>query len=671
MLRHLRRGLTLALLVLTGCLHPVAETIDATVCELAMKPHDLQPISHLHDRPLPPPEDRDADSKPDGKDAEKPKDEGKPEPSPDAIRQTAHQEPERAEVPGKKDGTRPFRLDVPPELSPGGSVPPLRLPPATEENEATRRQAIGKLYPELPPVGDEPPLPPGPQGLPLTLADLQKLALSNHPRIRQAAAQIEEARGRAIQAGLPPNPIVGYEGDTAGTTGGAGYQGAFMQQTIKTANKLQLARAAAAVEIKNAELELFHTQNDVANGVRTNYFAFLVAQESVRLSRALVQLTTELYQVQVEQVRRGGFAAPYEPMYLRALATDARAGLVRARNRRTAAWKQLAAALGLPGLKPVQLAGRLDVPVPAFCYPDVLARVLARHTDIQTALNTIHQAEYQLELARITPVPDVDVRVMVQKDRTGPPFQASPSVAVSVPVPVWDKNQGGILEAQARLIRAKEGVHRARTELTNSLAEAFERYESSKVLLGYYRDRILPDLVRVFRGVYDRYQQDPGGGAGGSPPGFTDVVVAQQNLAGAVNNYVTTLGQLWQATADIANHLQTLDLYGVAGPKHDVPSIPDLAALPPLPCCHPCSPLHEAHHRVHDACWPNADALSPALVPAPSKEKLPAPREDDAKKDASPTPNGKGDKTEERPPKQDADKGAGLTGVPLPPLSAR
>ena len=55
MFRHLRRGLTLSLLVLTGCLHPVAEKIDATVCELAMKPHDLQPISHLHDPPPPPP----------------------------------------------------------------------------------------------------------------------------------------------------------------------------------------------------------------------------------------------------------------------------------------------------------------------------------------------------------------------------------------------------------------------------------------------------------------------------------------------------------------------------------------------------------------------------------------------------------------------------------------
>src|SRR5262249_32829756 len=162
-------------------------------------------------------------------------------------------------------------------------------------------------------------------------------------------------------------------------------------------------------------------------------------------------------------------------MYLRAQATQARANLVQARNRRTAAWKQLAATVGLPGLCPVQLCGRIDIPVPAFCYKDVLAKALSSHTDILTAQNSVVQAEFQLEVEKMTPVPDVDVRVMLQKDRTGPPFQLTPSVMVSIPVPVWDRNQGGILQAQAALVRVKEEAHRVRTELTSNLAEAFER----------------------------------------------------------------------------------------------------------------------------------------------------------------------------------------------------
>ena len=97
------------------------------------------------------------------------------------------------------------------------------------------------------------------------------------------------------------------------------------------------------------------------------------------------------------------------------------------------------------------------------------------------------------------------------------------SVVVGVPVPVWDKNQGNILQAQAAVERLKEEGHRVRTELTSGLAEAFERYENNRVVLGYYRDRILPDLVRFYQGVYERYQREPAGPAG-SPPGFADVV---------------------------------------------------------------------------------------------------------------------------------------------------
>jgi cobalt-zinc-cadmium efflux system outer membrane protein len=419
-----------------------------------------------------------------------------------------------------------------------------------------------------------------------------------------------------------PNPTVGFEADTTGTTGGAGYVGGFVEQVINTANKLQLSRAAAAFEIKLAELELINVQADLATTVRGGYFAVLVAQESVRLNRALVRFTTDVYNLQVDQVRRGGFAAPYEPMFLRALATQARAALVQARNRRTAAWKQLAASLGLPGMPPTQLAGRLDVPVPAFDHKHVLNRALSNHTAIRSAEVALAQAKLQLELERRTPIPDVNLRVMVQKDNTGPPFQASPSVAVGFPIPVWDKNQGNILTAQAAIDRVGEEMHKARVDLTSRLAEAFERYENNRVILGYYRDQILPDLVRVYRGVYDRYQRDPGGAAG-QPPAFTDVVVAQQNLAQAVATYVTTLGSQWQAAVDVADVMQTFDLFGVEKAKHPVAEIPDLVKLPPLPCHHACSPLPHAHQHVVDRGWPPAERAAPLPPPV---EALPAPR---------------------------------------------
>src|SRR5262249_60887061 len=118
----------------------------------------------------------------------------------------------------------------------------------------------------------EPRPAPGPTGAPLTLSDLQRLALTNNPHIKQAAADVEAARGVAIQAGLWPNPTIGYEGDDMGQLNGPGLQGGFIEQSIKTFGKPQLARDAALVDMRVAERKFLQVQSDVRTQVRAGYF---------------------------------------------------------------------------------------------------------------------------------------------------------------------------------------------------------------------------------------------------------------------------------------------------------------------------------------------------------------------------------------------------------------
>jgi hypothetical protein len=136
-------------------------------------------------------------------------------------------------------------------------------------------------------------------------------------------------------------------------------------------------------------------------------------------------------------------------------------------------------------------------------------------------------------------------------------------------------------------------------------------------LLRIYRDKILPDQVRAYRAIYDRYQKEaqpalPPGVPVSATPAFSDVVVAQQNLAQSIATYVQTLGAMWQAVADVADLIQTDDLFqlGIAGPCPENIDVPDLANLPGLPCMHPCSPLPDPQLKTGDGPWPSA---APAL----------------------------------------------------------
>jgi cobalt-zinc-cadmium efflux system outer membrane protein len=613
--------LSLAAWVVSGCCYAVREQADRQVCDIAAKPLDVATPPVLLCSPMPAARENGPSDQARG-----------PSPSPSALTEPADgqvepaaaQQPAPAESPPRQPPPISLRerLKVPPEI-PGANLPLIRQP-RPQEPPAVKEAFINRLYPPLPPLGpDQQPLP-GPNGQPLALADLQQLAMSNSPLIRQAAADVAAAKGAAIQAGAYPNPNVGYQSDTAGTSGTAGFQGVFIEQVIKTAGKLKLAQAAATMDLLNSELALRRTRYDLMSAVRNAYFAVLVAQETVKINAALTRLSDEVFRVQVDLLR-GGQGAAYEPLQLRVLALQARGTLVQARNAYTAAWKQLAATLGLPALPPTELAGRADMPMPVFHYDTSLARVLANHTDVLTAQNTLQRNRYNLRLTQVTPIPDLSLHLAVEKDFSMPPFAITHSLQLGGPLPVWDQNKGNVIQSQGALLRAVEQQHQVRDDLTNRLAAAFQQYSNNRVLVAYYHNQILPDQVRAYRTLLERAQQDPA-------VQFIDLFTAQQTLASVITTYVTTLGTLWTSVVSVADLMQIDDLY-LEGEEPCAAPIPDLEHLAPLPCCHPCSPLPDPQLKGARGDWP------PAIPETPERRMPPAENGAELRSRATPTPD--------------------------------
>jgi len=442
------------------------------------------------------------------------------------------------------------RLKVPKEI-PGADVQELQLPEKDTDERAYRRE-LDNLFPKL---ADTPPLEFGPSGIPrarLALTDLEQMALANSPIIDQFQSDITLQKGQAIQAGTHPNPIMGYESDTVGSSLNRDYQGVYVSQIIKTAGKLELQQAIENVDVMNAQLLLRQARNDLLSQIRREYFAVLIAREALRINEAVVVFTRDVYEIQVDQVKGGGQAAVYEPLQLLTLAVQARGGLVAARNRYIAAWKQLTATLNMPDLQPADLIDNPDMAVPLVDYDATVSHVLSANTEVRAARNGPLRARLALRLAEVTPVPDVFVYGTFQRDFTVPTLgRTTYNTQVGVPVPIFDRNKGGILAARGTLVRATQEVPRVENDLRTRLADAFERYETNRVLVGYQRDQILPNSVRTYRGTYERHIQAPEGEVG-----FADVVVAQQNLLASVGAYIAALNGQWTAFVDIAALLQ-------------------------------------------------------------------------------------------------------------------
>jgi cobalt-zinc-cadmium efflux system outer membrane protein len=641
--------LLFGLLAWSGCSWPVRESTDQAVLNLVNHPFDTAPENAAHAAgpsspaaPPPAPDHRSSNPQPEQRRAgapEVPTDartaalmESPPVPGPDpgpgpaqpavsvkdgkvvlAAAWTEAQEP--SALPPVGAGQRKLDLNIPPQL-PGSEAPRIVLP--TERTAVDR--AIDRVYPELPPLPLEPKVLPGPAGRPYTLADLQRLAAANNPALRQAASDVEAAKGNLIQAMTYPNPTFAYLIDPTNNNSTAGVQGGYIDQVIKTGGKMKLGVAAAAKDLDNALLALKKARNDLSTAVRNAYFTLLVDVETLVITRALAQFTDDIYRLQTGLLR-GAQAAPYEPASLRAQAFTTRLAYRQAIASYIYDWKALVATIGMQQLPLSAVAGRVDRFIPYFDYDRVLAHVLANHTAILTARNDVKKAQYLLKLAQVTPLfPDVEVQAHYERDFTVAPFGQYGQFSMGVPLPLWDQNKGNIIAAQAALVRASEESHNAAVTLTNSLATAYSGYKNNLYAMEYYRRHILPDLVRYYRGVFARRQIDPSSA-------FGDLVFAQQNLSANVTSYIGVLGALWTSVVSVADFLQTDDLFQ-QGEPHELPALPDFNQLRLMPCGH--ETLAAAFTHGADAADPGPTfsaasvPLSPPAAGPPAQPASPA-----------------------------------------------
>ena len=602
----------LGLLLLAGCYSPVRPAIDHLICSSVNQPLDQeqvgfpdekspQPANPVLPAPLPMPGVPKSGTGPG---------------NPGGLQQVGHIE-EQVGPEGQPKANLLKKLEVPPDLAYSELIPITGIDPR-KMNAEEREKAAQKYFPLPSDVGADPQAgaQPGPAGRPLTLADLQKMARANSPQLRQAAANVESARGAMVQSGLYSNPTVGWQSTSSGPSGGPLF-GPYIDQTISTMGKLKLAQAAAQKDLDNAELAYRRAETDLSYNVRQYYFAVLVAMENIRQNRALVSLTDEVFKALRDQYKNGELSGSYEPMQVGVFDAQARIALIQARNSYIVAWKDLAANLGLTGMPPTQVAGSVrDMGVPKYQYDTILQHVLNKHTDMLTAYNTIQKARYNLRLAEVTAVPDINVQLSIANDETPPgPNQISASFQIGGALPIWNLNQGNVWQAKAQLVNAMEQPHTVRINLTTALADAYRRYIENQQMLDIYRKDVLPRQVASFRAAVKRhYFVGPA-----ADVGLMDLVTSEQNLVAVIASYMTVVQGQWQAIADVANLLQTDDIYQVAegaqlAQSADLPE--GVAQLLDLPCCHPCNPTPDPKLQGADPNWPTT-GFPPVRLAAP------------------------------------------------------
>src|SRR5882672_5817912 len=243
-----------------------------------------------------------------------------------------------------------------------------------------------------------------------TLEEAQEVARAKNPTLRQAEAGIKAARAREQQAGLLPNPIVGYTGDEirGGGTGG-GKQGFFVEQRIVMGGKLGKARAVFAKDTSLAKIEAEEQKIRVETAEKMAFYRVLAAQE-------LADIRTQLAQVANESAttaqRLGNTGQADETEILEAELQAHRLMLAQRMQENTLReeWRSLAAAMGDPEIERATVAGDLEHGWPELADQEVLDAIAKNSPAVRIADAAAMRNAAETVRARREAIPDLRVR---------------------------------------------------------------------------------------------------------------------------------------------------------------------------------------------------------------------------------------------------------------------
>jgi cobalt-zinc-cadmium efflux system outer membrane protein len=402
------------------------------------------------------------------------------------------------------------------------------------------------------------------------LPSLWSLALAHNPALREAAADLEAARGRRVQAGLYPNPRAVYNQDTIGSRASPqGNISILVNQEIVTAGKRRLDQAVAERETDSASVGLMGKKFEVLTRIRRAWYDYLSLRYMLELNGETVSTLERGLDVTRQQVEKARTRPQTDLLRLEALLAEARINQARVRAALEGTWKQLAAEVGVPQLNVVAHEDRLSETVPRWDDDSVLHRVLAANTALRQASVEVERVGLAVRRARAGAIPNVIVGAGYVADNVDE--TAGGIVNVEVALPVWNRQQGAIREAQARLAFSQAAVRSTENRLARETADALARYKAARRQVEQLNDEVLPRLQRSLALLLKAYQ------AGSTQVTFSDVLLTEQSLNTTRLTLADARRSLWLAIGDLQGLMQ-LDVGeewdcgepGTRGPSLDI-----------------------------------------------------------------------------------------------------
>jgi len=367
----------------------------------------------------------------------------------------------------------------------------------------------------------------------LTLESALQSAFAGNPDLAAAQWEIDIAQGGRQQAGLIPNPVASWDAeDTRRST---------RTTTVKLSQTLELGgKRGARIEVASraqeaAAQELEQRRNLLRAEVIDGFYGALWAQERLELAQRSMALAERGLVIANGRVTAGK-ASPVETTRAQVEVSQIRLERSRAEIGVSDAYRRLAAITGSAtiGFERVE-AGAVNTPaLPSAT--QLLAR-LESTAELRLAQLQIQQRDAGLGLEKAQRIPDLDISIGSQYDASV--RERVNLVGVSMPIPLFNRNQGNVLAASRRADQARDLRNATELRLRTETRQALDLWATANSEVRAFNQVILPAAQSAVDSATRGFEM--------GKFNFLDVLDAQRTLIAARTQYLAALAQATDA----------------------------------------------------------------------------------------------------------------------------
>lgn len=379
----------------------------------------------------------------------------------------------------------------------------------------------------------------------LTLNQALDAAFADNPDLAAVRQALGIAEGERRQAGLIPNPELSWERedtrrDTSTTT-------VMLSQALELGGKrgarVEVAKAGQDI----ARLELERQGNGLRADVTQAFHAALRAQTAVELAEQSKALTERGLRVVKARVAAGQ-SSPVEATRADVQLAQALAQLRRAEADRTVAWQVLSRLIGSADVAFTQLDGNGLLPGPA-PQAEVLLGKVEQTVEWRLAAAQIERGEAALGSEKAQRIPNLTVSLGSQYSRED--RERVNVVGLSMPLPLFDRNQGNVLAASRRADQARDLRNAVELRLRSDTRSALSQWAMAMAEVNAYDRTILPSARQAVDTATRGFER--------GKFAFLDVLDAQRTLIEARGQYLDALASASDARAQVERIYGQLD----------------------------------------------------------------------------------------------------------------